>query len=929
MKEKERMEKDVSNHKLLSVNQLMSNGIVFENRDQFEQSIFADVYKRAEELISQIIKDNCSWRKNKKQEFKSSNVISFIGRRGTGKTSAMCSFAQVLKEPKESDCVESIQFEYENKNGNISFHVLERIDASTLEASEDMFLLILANMFTKLLNREEQKSGMIQGYEKRVLFEKFERIFEDFKALDERTDMSGYSIFEQLKNMASSQRIRETFKELVDLYLDEMMECDGRQSDSYLVVLIDDLDMAKQKREQKLWNWGSYKIMSSIYKYLTVPRVIVLTAYNAENLYSQCINYYKVQYEGSLARYESLASQFMEKVFPIYTRLYMPSWKKMDIDTKGKVRIKIDDYEDNRMHQIQKEKNGHLTIREFILILLAEKTGIYFNLNGEKSHYLEPDTLRTLFNVTVLINGLKPYNTEKLEDEKEYDKFLFNLDILKKDCLFRFASDQLSDTTPTTFEYSKLSDIESQKLEDVRRSKFAGGFEYGMFHELQSLPITLRSKEIVEWVLPQITPLDRLERGMRKNGLWRNFRVTYSYAELVYCIYAMKTKAAELSPEFGNCVLYSYTLHMTELYEKYLHYKRKVSEKEYMLSNRNAEELETHEWNEVTENINMMMAKQYYNELKEIMGTGILGKWSQYYFPQIRFSLGKDLREKRYRIGYVEDVRLKYLVDLDITEPVDEMHKIMLVDYIKSFLFASMMHTNALKWNQDNFKCSWISANENLKLQLAFVERLGSDDFDITMPIFYMFCYAEYLNKFEYEIQRAVERLIEKEGDKTKDGVKDCIRKNLKEAFSEIWKEYYAWDKKFGNMMLPVYNLDVMYNMMIFVYEDCREEASVEMTMEDSGKKIFEQYLRMLDRFSDYLDLNDKNFGLNLKEGYYEVLINSPIYRLVRDLKKTEKNIQNNAVKLVMLETKEKIAHYIMSIVQYLATEKETEQSPD
>ena len=102
--------------------------------------------------------------------------------------------------------------------------------------------------------------------------------------------------------MASSQRIREDFKSLVDLYLNEMTESDGKRRDYYLVVLIDDLDMAKQKKEQASWNWGSYKIMNSIYKYLTVPRVIVLTAYNVENLYSQCTSYYKNQYDEGFAK---------------------------------------------------------------------------------------------------------------------------------------------------------------------------------------------------------------------------------------------------------------------------------------------------------------------------------------------------------------------------------------------------------------------------------------------------------------------------------------------------------------------------------------------------------------------------------------------------------------------------------------------------
>ena len=914
MREKERMERDVSNFQLLSVDQLMSNGTVFENRTQFEQSIFSDVYKRAGELINQIIKDNCSWRKNKKQEFKSSNVLSFIGRRGTGKTSAMCSFAQILKESEKNIYAHNVQLEYENWNSNVGFHVLERIDASTLEASEDMFLLILASMFTKLLNREEQKSGIIQGYENRVLFDKFERIFEDFKALDEHADTSGYSIFEQLKNMASSQRIRENFKSLVDLYLNEMMENDGNQSDAYLVVMIDDLDMAKQKREQRSWNWGSYKIMSSIYKYLTVPRVIVLTAYNAENLYSQCINYYKVQYESGLARYESLASQFMEKVFPIYTRLYMPSWKKVDLDTKGKIRIGINEYEDSRMHQVQQRKNGHLTIREFIMVLLAEKTGIYFNLFGEKPHYLEPDTLRTLFNVTVLLHGLRPYNVGEKRGEADFKNLLFNLDILKKDCLFRFASDQLSDATPTIVE-GKTANSENYKL--------SGGVEYEIFHEWQGMPIVLRSEKIVELIGRNITPLDQLEKGGRKMGMWRSLRIPYSYAELIHCIYAMENKTAELSPEFGNCILYSYTLYMTELYEKYLYYKRSVKEDKFIIFNRI---IPKRRRGDLDESIEISMAKQYYKELKGIMGNGICGRWTQYYFPKVSVLLTNE-REKKYRIGYVEAARWEFFIELDLSAPSGDM---MFVKSIRIFLFVMMMHTNVMKWNRDDFKCNWIQTKENTKLQLAFIQKQAADDFDMTMPLFYTFCYAEFLNKAEMEIQSCVNRFLEKEEKKEgEDRSKRRIQVNIERAFDEIWSEYYEWDRNYGNMMLPAYNVDVMYNMMVSVYEECIEEASVDVVLYSDNMPFFSEYRKMLNRFRDYLEKNNKCFGLNEKEGYVATFINSPVYRMVEELDNVGERLQNNLRNEEMLTLKRKVANYAMRMVQYLATEEEAEQAPD
>lgn len=918
MREKDRMEKDVSNSLLLSVNQLMSNGTVLETREQLEQSIFTDTYKRAENIVKEIIQDNYNWRKNTNQEFSSSNVISFIGRRGTGKTSAMCSFAQELKDANNDSMLS--KFESQDIIGKAGFHVLERIDASTLEASEDMFLLILANMFAKLLDREKQKSGMIQGYENRVLFEKFEGIFENFKALDQHTDQSGYSVFEQLKNMASSQRIREDFKSLVDLYLNEMTESDGKRRDYYLVVLIDDLDMAKQKKEQASWNWGSYKIMNSIYKYLTVPRVIVLTAYNVENLYSQCTSYYKNQYEEGFAKYESLASQFMEKVFPIYTRLYLPSWKKADLDTSEKIRINLDGYEDEQMIRIQEKQKEHLSIRQFIMILLSERTGIYFwNLNKE-THFLEPDTLRTLFNMAVLLRGLKPYIAEKKDrvvDNKEelFDNLLFNLNVLKKDCLFRFANDQLSNRISDNFVF-----------EDP---KFAVRSEYEKFHEWLSLPIVVRSKQIVNWVSLQIDSLDNLGKGQHNE---RENKVIdpYSYAQLIVCIYAMKHGLIKISPQFGDCILYSYTLYMTELYEKYLYYKRKVTKEEYIALNRTLgrAELPAAE----SEVINVTKAKQYYSILKDIIGKGICGKWTRYYFSKLRFYLDNEVKGEKYRkekgekyrIGYVEKIRHEFSVGFDLNDMENTAD---LVDCVKGFLFVAMMHTNVMEWNYDDFSAKWIKKEETDKidkLQLSFTFSNEKDDFDMTMPFFYQFCYAEFLDKMESEIQACLNFLPNQ---KENEGILDQIRENVRTAFDTIWSEYYNWDQEYGNMVLPVYNLDVMYNMMRSLYQEHKDDEAIEVMWWDCDMVILPEYLKMLDHFGQYLNDNNEKFGLDAGEGYAAAFFNSPVYDMVDKLNRIEIGFQEKMTK--KMELKQIISLYIMGMVEYKASDKEEQKAPD
>ena len=85
---------------LIQLDQLISNGVVHEEYKDINTSIFSAIYSRAGRLVEKIIADNYEWRENRKNrknsDFERSNIISFVGQRGTGKTSAMLSFKDML-----------------------------------------------------------------------------------------------------------------------------------------------------------------------------------------------------------------------------------------------------------------------------------------------------------------------------------------------------------------------------------------------------------------------------------------------------------------------------------------------------------------------------------------------------------------------------------------------------------------------------------------------------------------------------------------------------------------------------------------------------------------------------------------------------------------------------------------------------------------
>ena len=90
--------------KCIYLKDLLNRGVHFDEASQFETSYFSDVYENATNAVEEIVNDNRKKEKivgerRKDQRVRSiANVISFIGRRGTGKSSVMMSFQDALRQ---------------------------------------------------------------------------------------------------------------------------------------------------------------------------------------------------------------------------------------------------------------------------------------------------------------------------------------------------------------------------------------------------------------------------------------------------------------------------------------------------------------------------------------------------------------------------------------------------------------------------------------------------------------------------------------------------------------------------------------------------------------------------------------------------------------------------------------------------------------
>ena len=132
--------------------------IILEDSKKFDESISSFVYQKVEILLRNIIDQNRKYVDQDSEntdKFKKpiDNIISFEGRRGTGKTSAMLSVKNALSLYQGNVFLETE--EDPGKYKKIAFTVLDYIDASLLEKTEDILGQILANMFSKVLEYDK------------------------------------------------------------------------------------------------------------------------------------------------------------------------------------------------------------------------------------------------------------------------------------------------------------------------------------------------------------------------------------------------------------------------------------------------------------------------------------------------------------------------------------------------------------------------------------------------------------------------------------------------------------------------------------------------------------------------------------------------------------------------------------------------------
>ena len=521
----------------IEISKIKPEGIVIEKDTEFKSSPFCYVYQKAEVVLKKIVCSRCS--ESVSSTIPIYNVISFEGRRGTGKTSAMLSVKAAM-ENKDSELLKRLK--KANNCDDVYFNVLNYIDASRLEKKEDILELVLANMFMNVREKRESSADNYGDYECRKIYQYFDSIYGS--VLDSKRkirEQIGYSPIQALTQLSNSQIMGRQIRELVSEYLQYMSGdfCKNSKENAYMVIVIDDIDMHYQGQAES--SITPYDMLETLHRYFFIPNVIVLLSYNYKELELACQkhfaqiaeNQYWKEKEEKQIYVQKLVSEYLNKVIPIYARVTLPSVKKKDygqnlnkemlIHIKKEEADKIAEGFSERLFKKENDIETDVSAKTFILKLKAHVAGLYYDAVGIKRHYAEPSSLRKLAQIYIFYSQLS--DIKEVEDSASIYKLLLD------DLYFRFANEFLS--------YQEMEQFE--KYLDI-------GLEYRGKYILKDINRHYENREVQENY-----------KGRESEKC--------SYGKLLYSLYRV-SQDEYWRKEIIWCILESYTILLTQIHEE-------------------------------------------------------------------------------------------------------------------------------------------------------------------------------------------------------------------------------------------------------------------------------------------------------------------------------------------------------------------------
>jgi hypothetical protein len=370
--------------------------IRIEDVNNFETSIFSDVYKSARENVLEILK-HTNDSKNSYDSY--NNIIAFTGERGKGKSSAMISFLEALKQVRGKIEINDFLSPFFNKNTEkpkYNFVDLDVIDPSLFRGNETLFEIVLAKMFSKFKQEIEPnnnyQNNTITDEERRQLVKLFQNVFENLKYTNGnyKDELYKQEALDALIKLSASSNLRESFKALVSTYLKVMSK--NSNTENILVITIDDFDLKIE---------GVYEMLEDVRQFLITENVIVLIACKMEQMreavQASIYSKYKdliglnTNILGKIFEEKEIiqkSSKYIEKLFPNKSTILLKDISKLDLTQviKG----------------VQESFSND--INHAILGILFQKNNLFIKKDDLNNFVVLESTLRSLSSLNTILS---------------------------------------------------------------------------------------------------------------------------------------------------------------------------------------------------------------------------------------------------------------------------------------------------------------------------------------------------------------------------------------------------------------------------------------------------------------------------------------------------------------------------------------------
>ena len=540
------------------------NGIVIERKD-FENSIFVNQYNQAIEIFNRLWSQQEQRRKNlvgKKSisipvvDNQYSNIISFCGDRGEGKTSCMSSFATVLAENEvRKEAKKTLSFPKNKDNEDLLLSPemidwLDVIDPSFFDEDHNLLELLLGRMYYKVQRLQKSRDNEDScncACTHRELMEQFQKVKKSISTMTPQKDKKIYDTIEDISDLAAGMRLREEIEKLFMCYL----QYAGKEC---LLICIDDLDLNISQ---------GYKMAEMLRKYLINPYCIILVSVKIEQLIDIIATAHKQEVKNTGLAWSycmNMAQKYVAKLLPRGNQVPMPSAEDI---CERKIQIaEINEKED-------KIGLKDLTVKERVVQLIFQKTGYVF-YNGQYLSPIVPTNLRSLRHLLSTLETLPDARNEDGSDNETgrevFKNYFFGTWAARLESEDYVFAQQLAD-------YTNLSTLNAFVVEYLAKRLKEAKIEIKVPEEKQKSGKDKKNtepviKEANEEEDGQEIELDKEYSQLYLNITKRtNTSTNISFGDAMYVLWLIST--ITLDKDIQNLIFYVKTVYSMRLYACY------------------------------------------------------------------------------------------------------------------------------------------------------------------------------------------------------------------------------------------------------------------------------------------------------------------------------------------------------------------------